>query len=536
MPDTGPGRYGSMFNLPPARQLPQDGLLQLAKAMIKPTPNIGITKADWMDENPTIPAGYTYFGQFVNHDLSFDPTPLSDAELDPGALVDFRTPALDLDSVYGHGPDDQPYLYTGFKVGDQRTMRLRVGRPMQSGGAIVGTKNDLLRLSDGPPMLFNDDREGVALIGDQRNDENRIVSQIHTAIIAFHNKVVADKALVEAFGGDVSNDVAWFRAAARLVRWHYQWVVVHDFLDRLCEPGMKDEVLNAGGVPRLANYHKDKARYAYMPVEFTAAAFRFGHSMVRASYALNQYVGAAAERFPVFSHNTLSMAGFSGRLQDHWGADWGYFLEGDLAPKSSPGARVPQPSFRIDALLADPLADLPQYRKDGPPLMHLAFRNLDRGQMLRLPAGQDVARALGVVPLSDDILWDAGSMLLDVTRFDDNQRATFEAARAQRAQIKTDWVDGNDGILKGSTPLWYYILREAEYYGIAKDPREPGVGLGGQHLGPVGSRIVAQTLIGVLWRDRGSFLHASPAFTPMPQITGGASRFTLDRLFAYALT
>lgn len=504
--------------------------------MMKATPNHSITQADMIDENPTIPAGYTYFGQFVNHDLSFDPTPVSDAELDEHALVDFRTPALDLDNIYGRGPDDQPYVYTGFKVADKRTMRLRVGRPVQSSGAKVGTKNDLFRLIDTAKLDFNDDRDGVAVIGDQRNDENRIVAQIHSALVAFHNKVVADQALLTAFGADLSSDDAWFRAAAKIVRWHYQWVVVHDFLDRVCQPGTKDEVLNAGGVPRLPHYHRPEASFAYMPVEFSAAAFRFGHSMVREGYALNQYVGAGAERIPIFSYNTINMAGFSGALPNFWGADWGYFLDGDLEPKVRPGFQVPQRSYRIDALLADPLADLPQYQRDGSPFVNLAFRNLERGQMLDLPSGQDVARALGVMPMTDDVLWDAGSMLLDVTQFDTDQRTAFELVRSRRAKIKADWVDGSNAPLKGSAPLWYYILREAEHYGFTRDPHEIGVGLGGQHLGPVGSAIVAQTLIGLLWYDRGSFLHASPAFQPLPPITGGAARFTLDRLMAYALT
>jgi hypothetical protein len=504
--------------------------------MMKAGPNKGITEVDWMDENPTIPAGYTYFGQFVNHDLSFDPTPLSDAELDEDALVDFRTPALDLDSIYGRGPDDQPYLYTGFKVMDGRALRLRVGGKVNSGGARVGTRNDLFRLTDGPSLVFNDDRDGVAVIGDQRNDENRIIAQLHSALVAFHNKVVSDKPLLEAFGADLSDDTAWFKAAARVVRWHYQWVVVHDFLDRVCEPGLKDEVLNARGKPRIPHYDRPAATFGYMPVEFSAAAFRFGHSMVRSGYALNRFVGAGDSRFPVFSADTLNMAGFNGKLPDDWGADWGYFLDGDLAPQIQPGFKVPQPSYRIDALLADPLSNLPQYKHVGSPFTNLAYRNLDRGQMLDLPSGQAIAREMGFEPLTDDILWDAGSRLLDVTKFDDDQRAAFETVRAHRRKVMTDWVDGNDSPIKGSTPLWYYLLREAEYYGVSRLPTEPGVGLGGQHLGPVGSRIVAQTLIGLLWYDRGSFLHAPSGFQPMPQITGGAQRFTLDRLINYALT
>src|SRR6266700_1614667 len=114
------GRFGPMFEAAPAPKLPPEGLQALANAMIKPDKGKPITEAEPVDENPTIPAGYTYFGQFIDHDITFDPTPLSAADIEPDALVDFRSPALDLDNLYGRGPDDQPYMYDG--------LQLRVGR------------------------------------------------------------------------------------------------------------------------------------------------------------------------------------------------------------------------------------------------------------------------------------------------------------------------------------------------------------------------------------------------------------------------
>ena len=222
------GRYGQMFDLPAANRLPPAALWALAKAMIKVDAGAPIDGEDPADENPTIPAGYTYFGQFVDHDLTLDPTPFNTSERDRSALVDFRSPALDLDSVYGRGPDDQPYMYMA------DGLRLNVGAAPGNADAKTGTKADLFRVQAG-------DRPDVPIIGDKRNDENKIVSQLHGAMIQFHNKVTQNKAWIEQFGGDFDNATSRFRAAANIVRWHYQWVVVFDYLDRICEPGMVDE-------------------------------------------------------------------------------------------------------------------------------------------------------------------------------------------------------------------------------------------------------------------------------------------------------
>lgn len=526
------GRFGAMFEARPAPKLPDQGLKALSAAMIKADGGKPITEAEPVDENPTIPSGYTYFGQFIDHDITFDPTPLSDADIDRDALVDFRSPALDLDNLYGRGPDDQPYMYQGLK--------LRVGRTPGNADAAFGTKADLFRLDDGTPIL-----------GDKRNDENKIVSQFHGAMIQFHNRVVDDDALLGAFGGDINTDTARFRTAATIVRWHYQWVVVFDYLDRICEPGMVTEVLNQGGTPRLQHYLKDQAPYAYMPIEFSGAAFRFGHSMVRPSYALNSIVTAAkgdtgkTTRVPTFSHNedkTQNLNGFPGVLADFWGLDFGFFLDMPAAGGTD-GFKLPQPSYRMDALLTGPLADLPEFFKQtGTPqglatlVGNLAFRNLERGQMLGLPSGQAVSCLMGIEPLSDDILWSAGSRLRDQVKPPGNTQGDMDATNNARGDFRRDWVDGNGAILKGNAPLWYYILREAEWYGVTRvnADEDPAIAFGGQHLGPVGSRIVAETLIGLLWKDDASFLHDQRGFQPMKQITGNRP-LTLPVLMEFAL-
>jgi hypothetical protein len=451
--------------------------------------------------------------------------------VDVGALVDFRSPALDLDSVYGRGPDDQPYMYNG--------LQLRVGAPLQSASAKTGAKNDLFRLPDGVPIL-----------GDKRNDENKIVSQIHGAMIRLHNKVVADDALIQAAGGDISSDTSRFLSAAQIVRWHYQWVVVFDYLNRVCEPGMVTEVLNPGGMPRLQNYLKANAEFAYLPVEFSGAAFRFGHSMVRPSYSLNSLVltraggDSKAERIPTFSAvpgSDQNLNGFPGTLPPSWGLDFGFLFE--VAPSDETvgqNFKLPQPSYRIDALLVSPLSNLPEFFKasaqPGTTLVgNLAFRNLLRGQMLSLPSGQTIANLLGIAPLTDDILWGAGSSRLDETQLSDDDKEEIEETKDKRQAFREKWVDAPGAPLKNNAPLWYYILREAEHHGVTRNPNDPGVGFGGQHLGPVGSRIVAETLIGLLWMDKSSFLHDLRGFTPLPQISGGGD-LTLGKLLHFALS
>ncbi len=544
------GRFGPMFDLPPSPTLPDAGLRDLAGVVIKIDSGAPINALEPVDENSLIPAGYTYFGQFVDHDISFDPTPLSDQMADTDALVDFRSPTLDLDCVYGRGPADQPYMY------EPDRLRLRVGTPMQSGGAKVGTRNDLHRLPDGTPIL-----------GDKRNDENKIVSQIHGAIIALHNKVVMDDAVLDAFGGDRSTPGARFTAAATIVRWHYQWVVLHDFLERILEPGMVQEVLNPGGTPRLQHYLKQDADFPYMPLEFAGAAYRLGHSMVRPSYSLNSIVTTrkgdpaagipkgdeTKERVPTFSRapnsptggGTENLNGFPGTLAPFWGIDWSFFLDGverpaDLRKVGGKDMQLPQPSYRLDAQIVEPLADLPEFfdkvAAPGSPASiagNLAFRNLKRGQLLHLPSGQAVARKLGITPLPDSIVWGTGSRVALPADADQDMKDAFKTTDDKRRAFRAAWVDAPGAPLHGNAPLWYYVLREAEHHG-ASDPNQEGVAFGGQHLGPVGSRIVAETFVGLLWLDKASFLHSTRGFKPLAAISGGG-KLTLGCLVTYAL-
>ena len=393
--------------------------------------------------NTAVPAGFTYLGQFIDHDLTFDPTPVTDRRQDPRALVNFRTPRLDLDSVYGLGPAVQPYLYD-WKDSEPAGTRLLVGH-----NAIDAT-DDLPR-----------NQQGRALVGDARNDENIIVGQLHLLFIRFHN------AVVDHLVREHTPEAELFETARRIVRRHFQWIVVHDFLPRV-----------AGGETTTEALARRElftgAREPFIPVEFSGAAYRFGHSMVRADYGIKRLPPSASgpPATPLFP----DLAGFAWLRRKHV-IDWERFFElDDAAP--------PQASSAIDTAIAKPLFKLPQ----GDPM--LPRRTLLRGLKLELPSGQEVADAMGERALEDDDL-----------RLDD----TVEA--------------GARDVLLRSTPLWYYVLCEAEK-------------AGGEHLGRAGGRIVADVLVGLLDADPSSYLNEEPAWQPGELGTG--ADFTMAELVKFA--
>lgn len=452
------------------------------------TPDAPINRAEPDDENPTVAAGYTYLGQFIDHDITFDPASSLQRLNDPDALEDFRTPRLDLDCLYGRGPADQPYLYEKpargrFLLGPNR------GVPGQD-------RPDLLRTAD-----------GTALIGDKRNDENKIVAQVQALFLKFHNKVFDQ--IGPNFGADQQDER--FLEAQRIVRWSYQWIVLHDFLPRICDKDVVASIMPDPSQnrrePKL-QFYRAHGGDAYIPVEFSVAAYRFGHSMVRPSYALNDQARSTAKfagkdfgRIPIFvgpsAVPTDAMNGFGQALPDRWGIDWSFFFG---TPGTHPDGtkQVPQPSYRIDAFLVDPLGDLPEFQAQGSPFKSLAFRNLQRGVSMGLPSGQNIARMMGVSDiLSDEQLWQVRNEGEALVPWDEG-KAFFQKPASKK------W-------LAGAAPLWFYILKEAEIMNH------------GHHLGEVGSRIVAETLIGLAWNDHYSYLFQMPRWNPAQEKIGLAA-------------
>jgi hypothetical protein len=443
-------------------------LIELGAAM--EDVDFGQNPDDPRGDNHGVPAGYTYFGQFVDHDITFDktigfPPPL----LDPTLIEQARTPTLDLDSLYGMGPVLQPELYEPGDPPDRA--RFRIGRT-----SAVASIAEHLHL---PTLLPHDlPRAPVkAVIADTRNDEHLLVAQMHLAWLQFHNKVL---------GEVLADPTTPYRPAARtpfdetrrIVTWHYQWLVINDWLPRITRTGAVDEVLGNG-----ARWWRSPGRSwnkPYMPVEFSVAAYRMGHSMIRQTYEPNRAYRFATRHPMTLAHlffftgndhppPNLFFVGIPGApIITVAVVDWRRFFEIDLSKVR------PNPSRRLDTRLANPLRSLPEFRNNPanqPPA--LAQRNLLRGSRVGLPSGQDVAAWLGVTALS---------------------RGRLRQGHAGEVVRKHGFDD--------STPLWYYILREAE------------VQHEGTRLGEVGSRIIAETVVGLLEGDPDSYLAVDRNWRP----------------------
>ena len=414
-----------------------------------------------------IPAGFTYVGQFVDHDITLDVSSRLDVATNAETVNNMRTPALDLDSVYGEGPALDAFLYAFPSAGPPTAIKLQLGSNTNLGpGGPAGSAGTMKAQVDfDVPRIHNPSNPGAstntAVIGDPRNDENLIVGQLHHSMLRFHNKVV-DTLLVAGFTGDI------FVEARRIVTHHYQWAVVHDFLDRVCGTAAITAAMASVSAPPGSPFR--------MPVEFAVAAYRFGHSMIRDTYWVNFNFTAATldqvfefirnPRLPVFSN---------------WVVDFNAFFDTGVVVPVNNKAR------KIDSVLANGLEALPGF---SGMMAILAQRNLRRGLALGLPSGQGVAKHFNLPAMT--------------------------AAQIQQG-LPADEVailNANGGLLLKRTPLWYYVLREA------------AVLKGGDQLGPVGARIVAETFVRLLRRDRSSHLNVSGGFTPsLPSATPGTFTF-----------
>lgn len=405
-------------------------------------------------DNPTMTAGVTFLGQFLDHDMTLDTTSVLGTPTAVEHLPNQRDPRLDLDSVYGGGPVVSPQLYLPDRL------HLRV----ESGGVF----EDVPRLADGTPVM-----------GDRRNDTNLVVAGLHVAFLRFHNAVV-DALLAAGHRGDV------FQEAQRLVRWHYQWVVVHEFL-----PLVVGAERTAAALRRQRPHSSGGTA---MPVEFSGAAYRFGHSMVRPSYRANLAGDRGGPFFGFIFDPASPPEGYG------YGADPDDLSGGYRAPRRFVGWQTffdfgdgaVRRNKRIDATLSTPLFALPLSAiATGDRPLVLPQRTLLRHVTYGLPSGQDVARQLGVPPL----------------------------AAADVAELA-----GYGLGLETHTPLWYYVLKEAL---LTED---------GTRLGAVGGTVVAEVFARLLHADATSYVTAAPRWRPtLPQRSGQVTgEFTMVDLLTVA--
>jgi hypothetical protein len=478
-----------------------DDLAAGPKALIlDPTVNGNPTSANpygTNPDNPTMTAGSTFVGQFTDHDITFDQTSHLGQTANPLTSPNTRTPALDLDSVFGGGPAVRPDLYV----------------PNPDGSVGPGLKIGSGGVHEDVPRAANGDGSYSALLGDPRNDENVIVAGLHSAHMLFYNRVLSDltnfslRAFPAARDADLEHSYVQYLIARQITLWHYQWLLVNEHLPQIAGQEVVSDVLARG-----SQYYRPPRRDAFMPIEFGAAAYRFGHSMVRPSYRANFTSGTgdsanpAADPFFALVFDATQPA-FDGPVT----ADRDDLLGGYPAARRYVGWQTffdfgdgqVKNNKKIDTTISSVMFTLPvpaiaPHTETAPTV--LPQRNLLRQLTWSLPSGQSVARAMGVPRLTAADLADIGGVY-----------APFST----------------------STPLWYYILAEAK---IAED---------GLHLGPVGGRIVTETLIGLLRADPASYLSAYPRFTPFlgtdlvlgptpdPTITGNRS-YTRAHFLYYA--
>lgn len=444
-------------------------LKELGKALNKPPLKPTVIKGVAEDDS-VIPSGYTYLGQFITHEISFDGIPyVLQTITSIDRVPQKRSPSIDCDSLYGAGPKEAQELYEA-EAGGTHPVRLRIGSTVESPKFGLTPPRDLPRCNR------------QAIIGDPRNDENMALAQTHVAFILFHNEIV--KQLSQRYSGKTLFD----KAREQVIR-HFQWIILEDYLPRVINKEILKEVIDYARENnfKLKYFKIDPAKGVYMPVEFSVAAYRLGHSMVRASYEWNLFHNSQEDEDKATLDDFFRLTGFSGaldgkpNLKSEWIVDWRHFYdftEVSFEPLPAGYNLAPHPLGHNRAKMIDTRFDFhlnevigyPHHEND-PDLRSITVRNLLRGFALRLPTGQAIARRIGL--RADEIL--TPEML----------------AESWDAEI-SDAVQKYE--FDKNTPLWYYILKEAEKLGE------------GNLLGPLGSRIVAETFVGIILHSEYSII------------------------------
>jgi hypothetical protein len=458
-PAAPPFRFSRMGPRGVGKQLPEGIRKKLANAMTE-----GGGGAAGM------PAGFTYLGQFVDHDLTFDKTTVMLGEnISPTQLLQGRSPSLDLDSLYGAGPADP----ASAKFYKPDGVHLKLGKTVAAGDPAMNGFD----LPRGEGTTNKAKRKAV--IPDFRNDENLVVAQTHLAFMRFHNRIV----------DSLPASPTRFAQARELAIKHYQWMIRHDYLPRICAAGVLNDVFSNNR--KAFEVGVNPTDVPTMPIEFSIAGFRLGHAMIRRAYNWNSRFdngSGTLEWLFIFSATGGDLGGEL-KLASNWIADWRRmydFKQAGRADLAVPASKFNR-AMRIDTTLVNPLRNLPPGSFGGPQVpfddarANLAFRNLTRAKMVRLATGQQMAR----------FLKNKGVNLTALTRRqikNGNGGATLDGlTQTQRQALLAD------------TPLWFYILREAE--------------LNNGKLTGVGGRIVAETFHRAIEGSSASIVR-DPAWRP----------------------
>ena len=426
------------------------------------------------------PSGLVYFGQFIDHDLTRDETTLEDAATPVDERRNMRTPRLDLDSVYGNGPIGSKLLYDNSPPERARFVlgMTKSARDRDTNQTLPSTPDDFPRSN------------GVPEMGDDRNDENLILAQLHVAFLQFHNRIL-DCFLKNTIPDPEQYGTTPFERTRRFVTWHYQYLVVNEFLNTMVLDEVWDNRFSSDW--RLFKPALDED--VDLPVEFTQAAFRFGHSMAQPEYTLRG--NGRNSLLDLIRKQPQGKA--TPTLRADQVIKWMLFLA-----SGSNRNGVMNFAENIDTLIAEPMYHLPPNSigvfwgaKKISIQVPLPAITLLRGSRIGLPSGQDACAAYRIQPI-------------ECERIGFNEETCL-------------FLGQND--MLNRTPLWYYLLREAEVAG-AKSDEWRDRGKGGECLGRLGSRIVTDVIIGVLEADRNSYLNVHN-WTP-PTFEDAVSRRTLQ--------
>lgn len=396
----------------------------------------------------SISAGYTYFGQFLAHDITFSAKPSKKKLSKKGKLNSLNTPKLNLDLLYGGGPATHPYIYSQ-NIEKDYFFHLKKKKFKEKISLQTFDDKNESTLVKGSFRIWDVPRKkGVALIPDPRNDEHILLSQLHTAFLLSHNNIIS--------GSKIKNVVERFKRTKKKLVHHYHWLIINDYLKKFIKQDLIDDLIS-GKKTALYNPHK----MPFIPIEFSAAAFRFGHSLVRNSYSFNR----------IYPLPNVKKESFLALLEDNINfVDWrNFFQSKSLNPKKS--------SFLNKAKIISPwlvsnLEDFPItnkfFRQSKIVGENLARLNLKTGFDLELPSGQSIAHALHL---------------------------------PENEILQVD-IKNLPCYYRDNTPLWLYILYEA--YSLEK----------GQKLGPVGERIIAEVIIGIIKSNPNSYLNTKPSWSP----------------------